>query len=146
MESPEASGGIAGLRRAAYSRRQRNPHGGSSSLGAAARPQGHHLRSRRHPGRQHARHPRRRGRLPGRAQPPAARRSEEHTSELQSLMRLSYAVFCLKNKKNSYTDINKPIMKHKNRRNQNQEANEEQKIETLNVYNEVIVAHIISNH
>src|SRR3546814_7192284 len=26
-------------------------------------------------------------------------RSEEHTSELQSLMRLSYAVFCLKNKK-----------------------------------------------
>src|SRR3546814_5765375 len=28
-----------------------------------------------------------------------AMRSEEHTSELQSLMRLSYAVFCLKNKK-----------------------------------------------
>src|SRR3546814_2711556 len=27
-------------------------------------------------------------------------RSEEHTSELQSLMRSSYAVFCLKNKKN----------------------------------------------
>src|SRR3546814_9454169 len=27
-----------------------------------------------------------------------ARRSEEHTSELQSLMRISYAVFCLKNK------------------------------------------------
>src|SRR3546814_7214409 len=26
------------------------------------------------------------------------RRSEEHTSELQSLMRISYAVFCLKNK------------------------------------------------
>src|SRR3546814_1746690 len=29
----------------------------------------------------------------------AARRSEEHTSELQSLMRISYAVFCLKKKK-----------------------------------------------
>src|SRR3546814_5161742 len=28
----------------------------------------------------------------------AARRSEEHTSELQSLLRLSYAVFCLKKK------------------------------------------------
>src|SRR3546814_4403069 len=28
-------------------------------------------------------------------------RSEEHTSELQSLMRISYAVFCLKQKKNS---------------------------------------------
>src|SRR3546814_2710415 len=31
-----------------------------------------------------------------------AKRSEEHTSELQSLMRISYAVFCLK-KKNTYT-------------------------------------------
>src|SRR3546814_2952181 len=29
----------------------------------------------------------------------AAMRSEEHTSELQSLMRISYAVFCLKKKK-----------------------------------------------
>src|SRR3546814_2031138 len=29
----------------------------------------------------------------------AAKRSEEHTSELQSLMRISYAVFCLKKKK-----------------------------------------------
>src|SRR3546814_5921418 len=29
----------------------------------------------------------------------ASSRSEEHTSELQSLMRTSYAVFCLKNKK-----------------------------------------------
>src|SRR3546814_1630820 len=29
---------------------------------------------------------------------PALRRSEEHTSELQSLMRISYAVFCLKKK------------------------------------------------
>src|SRR3546814_2382835 len=34
-------------------------------------------------------------------------RSEEHTSELQSLMRISYAVFCLKkkNKKNIYNEI-----------------------------------------
>src|SRR3546814_4881021 len=30
-------------------------------------------------------------------------RSEEHTSELQSLMRISYAVFCLKNKKKKQT-------------------------------------------
>src|SRR3546814_8464561 len=29
-------------------------------------------------------------------------RSEEHTSELQSLMRISYAVFCLKKKKTTY--------------------------------------------
>src|SRR3546814_8215739 len=32
---------------------------------------------------------------------PAVIRSEEHTSELQSLMRISYAVFCLKKKKNT---------------------------------------------
>src|SRR3546814_6032955 len=35
-------------------------------------------------------------------------RSEEHTSELQSLMRISYAVFCLKKKK--IKDINITIM------------------------------------
>src|SRR3546814_8056722 len=34
----------------------------------------------------------------------AAQRSEEHTSELQSLMRISYAVFCFKKNKN-YTRI-----------------------------------------
>src|SRR3546814_335327 len=41
-------------------------------------------------------------------------RSEEHTSELQSLMRISYAVFCLqkkKNKKNEYEELR--IKKHK---------------------------------
>src|SRR3546814_2065736 len=37
------------------------------------------------------------------------RRSEEHTSELQSLMRISYAVFCLKKKNNNNN--------HNNRRN-----------------------------
>src|SRR3546814_9189664 len=35
-------------------------------------------------------------------------RSEEHTSELQSLMRISYAVFCLKKKKNQQTHNPKP--------------------------------------
>src|SRR3546814_9665757 len=35
-----------------------------------------------------------------RSSPWRADRSEEHTSELQSLMRISYAVFCLKKKKN----------------------------------------------
>src|SRR3546814_5869893 len=34
-------------------------------------------------------------------------RSEEHTSELQSLMRISYAVFCLKKKKTTTTDLYK---------------------------------------
>src|SRR3546814_3092834 len=36
-------------------------------------------------------------------------RSEEHTSELQSLMRISYAVFCLKKKKKTHT---KKLHKH----------------------------------
>src|SRR3546814_2738001 len=40
----------------------------------------------------------------GRAEPDAGR-SEEHTSELQSLMRISYAVFCLKNKNITNTYI-----------------------------------------
>src|SRR3546814_8512242 len=43
----------------------------------------------------------------GAAQPDAGllrARSEEHTSELQSLIRISYAVFCLKKKKNTYTE------------------------------------------
>src|SRR3546814_8660836 len=35
---------------------------------------------------------------------PMLLRSEEHTSELQSLMRISYAVFCLKKTKNNCTD------------------------------------------
>src|SRR3546814_5598373 len=39
-----------------------------------------------------------------------AHRSEEHTSELQSLMRISYAVFCLKKKK--YEDVQLPIRKN----------------------------------
>src|SRR3546814_993795 len=38
--------------------------------------------------------------------PHAAVRSEEHTSELQSLMRISYAVFCLKKKKKKYSKYN----------------------------------------
>src|SRR3546814_7716896 len=38
-------------------------------------------------------------------------RSEEHTSELQSLMRISYAVYCLKKKKNKITNI---LNKHTN--------------------------------
>src|SRR3546814_3379989 len=43
----------------------------------------------------------------GRADGPAqVRRSEEHTSELQSLMRISYAVFCLKKKNKIFKTTN----------------------------------------
>src|SRR3546814_2624806 len=48
--------------------------------------------------------PRHRHRLHWRVRPQRrafCRRSEEHTSELQSLMRISYAVFCLKKKKHT---------------------------------------------
>src|SRR3546814_3505119 len=37
-------------------------------------------------------------------------RSEEHTSELQSLMRISYAVFCLKKKKSKKIQLYTPIL------------------------------------
>src|SRR3546814_6555219 len=40
-------------------------------------------------------------------------RSEEHTSELQSLMRISYAVFCLKKKKKNTQHNNRMIMNTK---------------------------------
>src|SRR3546814_7068083 len=41
----------------------------------------------------------------------AVDRSEEHTSELQSLMRISYAVFCLKKKKHT-SDTHRPQHTH----------------------------------
>src|SRR3546814_8389515 len=53
-------------------------------------------RYRRGSGRRHRSHSRCRVRVR-----PGPRRSEEHTSELQSLMRISYAVFCLKKKKHT---------------------------------------------
>src|SRR3546814_2315305 len=40
------------------------------------------------------------------------KRSEEHTSELQSLMRISYAVFCLKKKKRIKRVSNLTLMEH----------------------------------
>src|SRR3546814_8179627 len=40
-------------------------------------------------------------------------RSEEHTSELQSLMRISYAVFCLKKKKTTNNSKDKTITRTK---------------------------------
>src|SRR3546814_3511192 len=64
-------------------------------------------------GRSHDHYDSARHSLRRRGHPPVARiarhpcqavpRSEEHTSELQSLMRISYAVFCLKQKNNEYT-------------------------------------------
>src|SRR3546814_7911411 len=47
-------------------------------------------------------------------------RSEEHTSELQSLMRISYAVFCLKKKKQEHKNHKK---QHDNNMNKRREKN-----------------------
>src|SRR3546814_9164538 len=52
-------------------------------------------------------------------------RSEEHTSELQSLMRISYAVFCLKKKKNTKDKI-------KIRRSNEKKTNEKHEETTQN--------------
>src|SRR3546814_6601913 len=75
----------------------------------------HHLRLRRHHALRHALH-----RLS--ATGPRTR-SEEHTSELQSLMRISYAVFCLKKKNKQKTTkytrsctLNKSHHTHKHKR------------------------------
>src|SRR3546814_6872244 len=61
---------------------------------AAPRPADRLCRDRREPGADGA----------GGDRPRAIGRSEEHTSELQSLMRISYAVFCLKKKKKKTTN------------------------------------------
>src|SRR3546814_3833187 len=52
-------------------------------------------------------------------------RSEEHTSELQSLMRISYAVFCLKKKKNE-SDIEYTCQHHTYRRYRTTKQNRSQ--------------------
>src|SRR3546814_2500698 len=43
-------------------------------------------------------------------------RSEEHTSELQSLMRISYAVFCLKKKKTNHITTPRMVLRIKKKR------------------------------
>src|SRR3546814_4513469 len=53
-------------------------------------------------------------------------RSEEHTSELQSLMRISYAVFCLKKKKNDKINNQEDKIQHKRtkKREQHKESHQ----------------------
>src|SRR3546814_1295773 len=74
------------------------PAGRGGGQGDAPRPAGRLLRRRR------LLHDARPGTRDGGAVRPA--RSEEHTSELQSLMRISYAVFCLKNTNQLITQSN----------------------------------------
>src|SRR3546814_7123346 len=75
----------------------------------------HHAerRSRCIPRGQSCAHEPREGGDMGIGQPRGASRSEEHTSELQSLMRISYAVFCLKKKKYIFI-YSKNLSQHNN--------------------------------
>src|SRR3546814_16975753 len=78
----------------------------SADRGRRARARG---RRRRRRGRRNARPRRDRGadaRPGGRSAARDRLRSEEHTSELQSLMRISYAVFCLKKKTSNINNYN----------------------------------------
>src|SRR3546814_8502820 len=75
----------AGCRHHRRTRRQRF-HRGISCVAAAGFADGHPVVLSRDTAERHA-------------------RSEEHTSELQSLMRISYAVFCLKKKKNTIIHV-----------------------------------------
>src|SRR3546814_1123839 len=90
---PEHSdrGDNIGVFRRAFKRNRISRPAGAAGGGVAA--------AKGYAGRHHVRPP------PVRRPAPAAsrphRRSEEHTSELQSLMRISYAVFCLKKKKSN---------------------------------------------
>src|SRR3546814_8676057 len=65
--------------------------------------------------------PRRRlqARAAGRSQHGRRHRSEEHTSELQSLMRISYAVFCLKKKNTNITKYTKKKTTDNSKQQQN---------------------------
>src|SRR3546814_8970460 len=90
------AGGQGGLRLHGLSRRLAGPADGRARLrGAAAARRGHRLRGDDPAG----------AGLRGAEVLSCRVKSEEHTSELQSLMRISYAVFCLKkkqqNKKNT---------------------------------------------
>src|SRR3546814_6830772 len=100
--------------------------GRRSTLGSKNRPDGPHRRARENSPRSRLRSARA-GRSTVSIRRPDTRskrspvgrahrvyvRSEEHTSELQSLMRISYAVFCLKKKNNIKHTSNKQSENHK---------------------------------
>src|SRR3546814_3673417 len=60
-------------------------------------------------------------------------RSEEHTSELQSIIRKSYAVFCLKKKKNTPHKLNKIVYDNqtKNERGERRHTRKSNKIRVI---------------
>src|SRR3546814_3504968 len=79
---------------------------GTVKLGGACLERADHLAQRaiEHLPRQHLEQQIAKREIDAENQNTTIRRSEEHTSELQSLMRISYAVFCLKKKKQNITN------------------------------------------
>src|SRR3546814_3800963 len=69
---------------------------------------------------------------PAASTPGRRTRSEEHTSELQSLMRISYAVFCLKKKKTTV---------HHNTHHKTQQRNGTQKHNNLSIKPKTYLTH-----
>src|SRR3546814_8599473 len=77
------------------------------------------------------------------ASPRLMPRSEEHTSELQSLMRISYAVFCLKKKKQRPTRA-KPYLSHLYIKQHNPtHRTSNQRIQSITIY-QLVIQHIHS--
>src|SRR3546814_4169347 len=106
-----------------------------TTLFRSVRPTTRRRRSPRHPPAG-SRHCRDAGRKPCR--PFCQSRSEEHTSELQSLMRISYAVFCLKKKTNIYNNTDR----HK--RNSTKSLNS--KTNTTHYNNTIHNDHLLNNN
>src|SRR3546814_978958 len=73
-------------------------------------------------------------------------RSEEHTSELQSLMRISYAVFCLKKKKKHNTQHRNTKPPKKKNQSKNQLLEESRHNDTYNRITLIYTDHINLNH
>src|SRR3546814_8079806 len=90
----EGRNSISRIRRGSRLRADRWPQGERTYRRGA----GNHRLLARLPSRRRAVRRDLRARLPPFEDPAPNSRSEEHTSELQSLMRISYAVFCLKKK------------------------------------------------
>src|SRR3546814_7591554 len=64
-------------------------------------------------------------------------RSEEHTSELQSLKRLSYAVFCMKKKKHQTLNTKSEANEERHTNKTNQKTNNIHKPVNYNLYNKI---------
>src|SRR3546814_1841016 len=66
---------------------------------------------------------------------PTRRRSEEHTSELQSLMRISYAVFCLKKKTRKITTSRMYYMQNNTNKTYHKQKHQVDSNKTNNITN-----------